>query len=173
MDEMDKGMLLAVMGFVAIFLVAWLVIMVLFLLTQQNTLKAIQPHNRRMKPGEVWLQLIPLFGTIWGFIVVNRIADSLQQELNTNQFSFEQGGYQDEPAMYNTRERPTRSIGLAYCICSVCAWIPIIGTVIAFAAFVCWIIYWIELNKAKKQIEQRRFAEQFEAPSVPGGHHAL
>jgi len=50
-----------------------------FLITQQNTLKAIQQQNRLMRPGEVWLQLIPLFGIVWQFIVVTRISDSIRR----------------------------------------------------------------------------------------------
>ena len=51
---------------------------VFFLLTQQNILKNIQTQNRAMHPGEVWLQLIPIFGSIWAFFVVSRIAESIQ-----------------------------------------------------------------------------------------------
>ncbi|RYY40598.1 MAG: hypothetical protein EOO08_05565 [Chitinophagaceae bacterium] len=161
MNDTDTGLLVGVLIFAGIFFLIWLVVMILFLLSQQNTLKAIQPHNRKMTPGEVWLQLIPLFGSVWAFIVVNRIADSLHLELNTSQFSFENGGYSEAPTLYNQKEKPTRSIGMAYCICAVCAWIPIIGSFIGFGALVCWIIYWVELNKQRKLIEQRRFAEQF------------
>lgn len=44
---------------VLIFFIVFVVVAILFLLTQHNTLKAIQPQNRAMSPGEVWLQLIP------------------------------------------------------------------------------------------------------------------
>ena len=47
-----------------ILLLVFVVIAVLFLLTQQNTLKAVKPENRLMQPGLVWLQLIPLLGQI-------------------------------------------------------------------------------------------------------------
>ena len=53
---------------------------VFFLLTQQNTLKAIRRENRRLRPGLVWLQLIPIFNFCWMFVVVTRVADSLYKE---------------------------------------------------------------------------------------------
>jgi hypothetical protein len=71
------------------FIAVYLVIMILFLLSQQNILKAIKPQNRTIQPGEVWLQLIPLFSLVWKFIVVSRIADSIRNEINdrnTNSF---------------------------------------------------------------------------------------
>ena len=65
---------------------------ILFLLHQQNTLKNVQAHNRTMAPGQVWLQLIPLFGMVWQFIVVTRISESIKRELDSNTFTFEATG---------------------------------------------------------------------------------
>jgi len=57
-------------------LLLFIVPAILFVLTQQNTLKAIRPENRLLSPGLVWLQFIPVFGQVWQFIVVGRIAGS-------------------------------------------------------------------------------------------------
>src|SRR5690349_2868548 len=86
--------------------------LVLFLLTQYTTLKCIHPDNRSLAPGAVWLQLIPLFGLVWQFIVVTRIADSLEREFSfrENTFSFEHPS--DEPA-YTSDSKPTYGIGLS------------------------------------------------------------
>jgi len=62
--------------------VLFLVPMIFFLLAQQNILRAVSAHNRKMQPGEVWLQLIPLFGLVWKFIVVTRISQSIRSEIN-------------------------------------------------------------------------------------------
>ena len=64
-----------------ILLLVFIGIAVLFLLTQQNTLKAVRRENRLMQPGLVWLQLIPVVGQIWQFIVVLRIAKSIRKEI--------------------------------------------------------------------------------------------
>ncbi|SRR5215203_1959020 len=85
-----------------LFLGLFLIPAIFFLLTQQNTLKAIQPHNRAMSPGQVWLQLIPIFGMIWQFFVVSKISDSLRRELaarNTT-FSFEESSNTVVTAIY-------------------------------------------------------------------------
>jgi heme/copper-type cytochrome/quinol oxidase subunit 2 len=84
---------------------------IFFLLTQQNTLKEIHPQNRTMSPGEVWLQLIPLFNIVWSFIVVSRIAESLKRELASQaSFSFETSA---DNSPYQTEEKPTYQIGMA------------------------------------------------------------
>ncbi|HEX6334701.1 MAG TPA: hypothetical protein VFZ78_10775 [Flavisolibacter sp.] len=140
---------MASLFFVTVVLVV-IIPFVFFLLTQQKTLRAIQPQNRLMEPGQVWLQLIPLFGTVWQFIVVTRIAKSLQRELaSASAFSFEQ----PENTVFENGPLPTYNIGLAYCILVVTSVIPVLGTFTGIAAFVCWIAYWIKLSGYKNQIE--------------------
>ena len=126
---------------------------IFFFITQQNTLKTIRPENRSMAPGEVWLQLIPLFGLVWQFIVVTRIANSIQKELGSDtNFSFEQENQLD----YSNTPRPTYGIGIAYCSLSCCAIIPMLGPLASIAGLICWIIYWIKLSEYKGKIEMRR-----------------
>jgi len=54
--------------------------LIFYLLTVQNTFKQISAENRKMEPTEVWLGIIPIFGYIWSFIIVSRLADSLKPE---------------------------------------------------------------------------------------------
>ncbi|MGZ5189950.1 MAG: hypothetical protein ACXWCZ_02960 [Flavisolibacter sp.] len=128
---------------------------IFYLLTQQNTLKSIRPENRFMSPGEVWLQLIPLFGIVWQFIVVTRIAKSIKKELASgDQFSFDSNtdGYIDLES-----DRPTYQIGIAMCILLVASIIPVLGILFSIAGLVCWIIYWVKLSQYKNQIEQKNY----------------
>ena len=64
-------------GFQFLFLALFLIPAIFFLLTLQNTLKAISEENRKMPPANVWLMFIPLFNIVWQFIMVDRIAHSL------------------------------------------------------------------------------------------------
>lgn len=135
---------------------------IFFLITQQNTLKAIQPQNRTMSPGEVWLQLIPLFNLVWAFIVVNRIAESLRRELSTPQpFSFEENQFQ--ASYYESTEKPTQQIGTAMCVLNCCAFIPFIGILARIAGIVCWIVYWVKLSEYKNQITSTNYLD-YQAP---------
>jgi hypothetical protein len=140
-------------------LLAFLVPVIFFLITQQNTLKAIQPQNRKMSPGEVWLQLIPLFGLVWQFFVVTRISDSLRKEFNswTDDSIF---GVEGNEANSMGYPRPTYGIGLAMCICLCCTLftnlgIPFLGLLASLGGLVCWIIYWVQLAQFKSKVQRR------------------
>jgi hypothetical protein len=117
--------------------------LIFFLITLQNTFKEVKIENRRMQPGEVWLMLIPLFGLVWQFIIVNRLADSLkleftQRSIDINEF------------------RPGYSIGLAYCVLFCCSIIPFLGFFTSIAGFICWIIYWVKISDFKNKLIQTK-----------------
>jgi hypothetical protein len=144
-----------------ILLLVFVVIAVLFLLTQQNTLKAVKPENRRMQPGLVWLQMIPLLGQVWQFFVIARIADSIKKERT----SFREDsivGISDYSAAEQWGKRPTYAMGLTY---SILLWCNVliefrsrydefqeIHGLIGLCMMACWIIYWIQLAVIKKKI---------------------
>lgn len=137
-------------GFQFLFLLLFLVPAIFFLVTQYNTLKSIKPQNRHMSPGEVWLQLIPVFNLIWQFVVVTRIANSIQKELEEPAFSFETNNQ-----TISTGEKPTYGIGLAYCILICASITPMFGGVFGLAGMICWIIYWVKLSGYKSQIQRK------------------
>jgi hypothetical protein len=167
-----------------IMLLALLIPVILFFRTQQNVLSTIWPENRQMHPGLVWLQLIPLFNYFWVFIVVRRIADSLSKQYAVFQ-SDSILGIADEEAIKAIGKRPTYSIGLAYCLLllalplvviffnlfndprlvsgqssetsSAYAALGFFLVALVIAAFVCWIVYWVQLVACKKKL--RRFTE--------------
>lgn len=118
-----------------------LIPMIFYLLTLQNTLYAISSENRKMQPGQVWLSLIPLFGLVWQFIIVNRLADSLKAEFVSKNLKIDE-------------ERPGIGIGLAYCILFSFSLIPFIGFVIVIGGLICWIIYWSKINDYKIKLKQ-------------------
>ena len=150
-----------------IVLAIFLVPMILFLLTQQNTLKAIRPDNRRIQPGEVWLQLIPVFNLIWQFIVVGRISDSIRNEINDrNLNSFL--GIADPVFANDHTKRPTYDMGLTFCILSLCGCIPLLGGIASIAGIVCWIIYWTQIVAYKNKFLNNPLSNQdFSPPSGP------
>lgn len=106
-----------------------------FLLTLQNTLKAIASHNRRLSPGLVWLLFIPVFNIFWQFILVVRLADSIQNELD---------------ARLLLSSENTSSPGLAFCILPFFFWLPFLGMPLLLGAIACWVVYWIRVARYKK-----------------------
>lgn len=111
--------------------------------TLQKTLEEISPENQKMYPGNVWLSLIPVFGFVWGFIVVNRMADSLEAEFSKRNIQINEN-------------RPGYSIGITYCVLFCCSCIPIIGIIPFIAGWVFLIVYWIKINNYKIKLQQTR-----------------
>ena len=81
MQQDDLAGLLAIPGVMLIVLICLLLLLlpkILYLLTLQRTLNRCDPSSRTMSPGLVWLCIVPVFGFVWTFFVVNAIADSLK-----------------------------------------------------------------------------------------------
>jgi hypothetical protein len=143
-------------------LLAFIIPAILFLATQQKTLQAIQPANREMKPGLVWLQIIPLFGQIWQFFVVSRIAKSIWTEMTSRLGDSILEDAKEQ--MDELNESSTLNIGLAYCALftfggilnlassHLSPYLQIIGPVLSFTGMSCWVIYWIRLARTKNKL---------------------
>jgi hypothetical protein len=135
-------------------LIPFLVIGCLFLWSQQRTLALVRPENRRMPPGQVWLQLIPLFGLVWQFIVISKISDSIRDELNTPSGD---SLFSEDPIP--TGHRPTYATGIAYAILFCISIMPIelLQGLASLAGLVVWIVYWVELSRYTRRLKQRTF----------------
>lgn len=142
-----------------LFLLAILVPAIFFLLTLQKTLSVIPFESRLMQPGQVWLLLIPLFNFIWMFVTVNRLADSIKNECARLNIPTEEA-------------RPTYGIGISMCVLIICRMIPAIGAFSAIPGVVCWIIYWVKVNKYRKLIIANKdsFMFDFEKESTSIDH---
>jgi len=133
-------------------LVAFLAIALFFLLTQVRTLNLIRPENRRMSPGQVWLQLIPLFGLFYQFSVIVRISDSIRNELNSPT-----GDSIFAEETIPSKHRPTYSVGISYSIlfCISIIPIPLLKGPVSLAGLILWVVYWLQLAGYKKKIQKR------------------
>jgi len=126
------------LGLMCVFLVIGIAIGIAFLLTLSKALSHCRPKNRTMEPGQVWLNLIPIFGLIWSFVTVLRVAESLQNE------------YRDRG--WRARGDFGKQIGLAYLILSLLGIIPFIGPVFSLAALVCFVMYWVKIAGFNKEL---------------------
>lgn len=133
---------------------------ILFVLTQQNTLKAVRRENRLMNPGLVWLNFIPVFGQVWQFIVVSRIAGSAARERLTFRDDSILG--LSNSAAATIGKNPTLVMGITYCTLEVInisflftnltPTIEAIHGTVAIGQTICWIIYWVQLGRLKIQL---------------------
>jgi len=116
---------------------------VFFVITLQNTLKAISPENRKMPFANVWLLCIPVFNFYWQFIVVNKIAQSIAVEC-------------ERLGIPVKETKPTFILGLSWTICYLLFLIPSIKLWAGIALTITWIIYWIKVNQYRKLINKNQ-----------------
>jgi hypothetical protein len=136
----------AILLFTVLFtIVIFVAIVVPFLLTLRNTLRLVKPENQSILPNQVWIVLIPVVGLFWAFIVVTRLAYSLDDEFQSR------GMAQDSAS--------GRSVGIAFLICNLLANIlnyisAVLGGLVFLAAIVLFIIYWVKIADYKKLLKQ-------------------
>lgn len=111
-------------------------LVVLYLI--HDALRRLPARLRRMSPGEVFLTLIPLFGLIWVFIVVDRVSRSFEDY-------FRERGILSEGDC-------GRSVGLGWAVTAACMVIPLVGGLAGFAALVLMIVYVVKLGRLKKLV---------------------
>ena len=138
---------MAILVGIAVGLAILLIPTIFFLLTAQKALARCSPESRTLSPGLVWLLLVPLLNLVWIFIVVINVSKSLGNE-------FRRRGIPESPA-------PGQGVGLAWAICAVLSWIPVLGGFLGLAALVCWIIYWVKVAGCSS-----RLAVPMAAPQV-------
>jgi len=160
---------------VKIFCLFYIVIGILYLLTLSNALKKCSVSSRTMRPGMIWLMLIPVFNIIWQFFVVVGLAKSVDNEFQTRRIP-------------NTQPRPGMSVGIAMCVCMVCAILPFliffllgkvdnqsattdiptwaipvlflifIGLLSELAHLVLWIVYWTTIARCSRMLDRTAVA---------------
>ncbi|HYH66249.1 MAG TPA: hypothetical protein VD866_16265 [Urbifossiella sp.] len=67
--------------FVCLALVVGFILWVGLLATIARVLGRVSPENRRMEPGEVWVNLIPVVNLVWPIVTVERVGESIRAEL--------------------------------------------------------------------------------------------
>ena len=120
-------------------LITFLLPMIFFYLHLYKLLSKCKPGNRKMEPGMVWLNFVPILNFGWIFYTVIALRDTLKAEFSSRDLK------SDDPEF-------SFSIGLAYSITMVCSIIPYIGIIIAIASLILWIIYWVKTYKYSTQL---------------------
>ena len=153
MDNFDEVLVAAAVG--GVVLVGLLLLGLSFGTTLARVLRRVSPENRLMEPGQVWLNLIPLFNVLWLPITVDRIAWSVRNE-------FAARG-QDDPA-----EGYGRGVGLTGLILLILPWFfenPGLIALLLLLTLGFGVAYW-----AKMSGYARRLKGEGRRPYVPPAH---
>lgn len=146
-----------------VFVALGLVVLCLYLSTLQRALERCAEESRAARPGSVWLIVIPLFGLVYHFVVVIRIARSLGNEFTRRGFENPEGD-------------PGKVLGLLMCVLNTVAFftmlIPVFGIVMAVAGIISWILYWIEIANHSGMIAAPFLPPALEASSAADGSAA-
>src|SRR5512133_310839 len=122
-----------------VFLLPWF----FFLLNLQGLLNNLAPENRRLSPGHVWLNFIPVFNLAWFIYTVIKVKDSVAAEYRAR------GWYIDGDLGYNVG----LTAGILWVASFVIGWIPFIGWILPLAGVVCWIVHWLRVTDLKSRLD--------------------
>ena len=110
-SDLEAAFIIVAISICAVVAVILAIPTTFFLLNLSRCLQQVQPQNRDMEPGQVWLALIPIFNIVWMSIIVTRVASSLNREYRDRRWSSRGKDF-------------GQSVGMAFCICSTSAIIP-------------------------------------------------
>lgn len=125
------------LGIIGAIVAVAIVVLVLYLLNLQHTLKEVSEHNRQILPGRVWLMLIPLFSAGYAFYLYPKISESLRLE-------------------FEERENPqtgdyAKNLGLALAILGAVSIlnINVLDSLVDLANLIILIVYWVKMANYK------------------------
>jgi len=109
-------------------------------------LRLVQPQHRKMRPGQAWYILIPLFGQVYQVLLAGYLSESIRAEMLSRGLPL-------------AEQRPTYKVGLAFGVSQLVSFVPLMGTFASIAALVCWIIHWTKVAEYKRTLEAAPSAE--------------
>jgi hypothetical protein len=137
--ERDLEFLLRALGAGAcLVLVVVFIVYIAFLSTASRALNAVDRENRRMDPGQVWLNIIPLFNLFWMVVTVERLGESIRNEFTAR-------------GKHKASESYGKTAGLACLILTqVGVFFALIearcGLVFWFFSLIYFLVYWVQIS---------------------------
>jgi hypothetical protein len=127
----DFGPMVCLLGALAF------IVNVAFLATLDRTIKRVEPENRRIDTGMVWLNLIPVFNLLWMIVTIERVGESIRSEFvarGRHRFQESYGKTAGLAAAFLTGTGLLFGIGAAPC-----------ALILWFFAFIYWVVYWAQI----------------------------
>ena len=148
MNQQTTDILAGMLLCLGIFLLALLILQILFLLNLHRTLAQVREDNREMSPGMVWLNLIPLFNLIWGVITVSKLTNSLEREFQARGWRTSDEGFGKTAGMFwawgniaNAGLSVVQNVLQAIDMAPMAMMIGLLSLPLGLAILVCWIMF--------------------------------
>lgn len=132
--------------FLLIFLTIIITLAVFYLRSVQKLLNAISAEFRYMPASQVGLMLIPLFNIVFHFVMVFRIADSVRDQIL--KLGVPTGS--SKPGLIMGIS--TMALYLAGVVLNTLGWELTIDFLCTIGSLICWIIYWVQIERYRKLI---------------------
>lgn len=131
------------------FIVAFVVlatVILSFLSDVVRVLRRVEPANRRMEPGQVWWNLIPVFNVIWATVTIERVAESLRAEFTARE-------------LHGPNEKYGRKLGLT-AMALLASAVPLYPMAIVTypVAFGYWVAYWREVKRYAARLKSGAYS---------------
>lgn len=117
---------------------------VAFLAAASRVLTRVSPENRRMEPGQVWVNVLPVVNVVWMAVMVERVGESIRNEFVARGRDTRWEGYGKSAGITSTT---LGVFGLA-----VVAWVPPIGLFLWVFALVYGVVYWAQLGRYARRL---------------------
>jgi len=130
------------------------IIKLLFANTIRVTLKRVRKANQCIMPNQAWFLAIPLFDIYWNFVVVRRLADSLNNEFYDRKIAVE--------------ENPTAKQGYWFAGSNLAANFPtpfFVRYLLSVLSLVSFVVYWVKINEYRKLLKTT--SASLEVPPLP------
>lgn len=109
-----------------------------FLAVAVRVLGRVEPVNRRMEPGQVWLNLLPVFNLLWLVVTVERVGESIRNEMAAR------GRHRKSEAYGKTAGLTWLALWGVGLLATVADAPPLVILAWLFA-LVYWVVYWAQL----------------------------
>lgn len=116
------------------FLIAGIVVLIIWLVVMNKALDQVSHDLRKMEPSAVWLCFIPLFGLVWQFLVAGAVGESIAKELLAR-------------GMFPKEEKPAYGYGLTGCILTSCCVIPYVGVCFGIIGLILLVVHAVKISE--------------------------
>lgn len=145
MEQAAAGMVFVAYAAMLMIIIAPLLF---YLLSLQKTLRLAGPANRSMKPGLVWLNLVPLLNLFWYPFTVLKVSEAIITILG------------------RPRGDGGRLVGLASSLLIITCLTPLRSELLLLFTLAIWVVHWLLIGRYNL-ILQRIYAAQQEARQQP------